>query len=119
MRPAGEPRLFQRQRQGEEGCDTAGGDEVMAARMTNSRQSIIFRVEVDQATTTSTPRLEGRIETVSMTGDIKALLFKEVTYGFVGSVLFVGGFGVRPDLNAELIVSEMSSMLSKGGEPLC
>jgi hypothetical protein len=36
-------------RKGEEGCETAGGNQVVSTRMTDAWKGIIFGVEVDDA----------------------------------------------------------------------
>lgn len=66
----------------------------MAACVPNTRQRIIFRVEIDLPSAVPALGLECGAETVSVASDRETLLFKEVADDIVRSVLLVGSLWV-------------------------
>lgn len=66
--------------------------------MSNIRQRIVFRIEIDQATFCATNAFEASIDAVGMSGYCEALAFKEVADVIVSLVFFVGKLGIGPDL---------------------
>jgi hypothetical protein len=62
--------------------------------MSDSRESVVLRVEVDQPAAGPASGFEGGIEPVGVAGDGAALGFEKGADGLVGFVLLVCCFGV-------------------------
>lgn len=71
----------------------------MAARMADTRQSIIFSIEVDKTTTRAAQGFKRGIKSIGVTGDIESLFFEKITNVIVGVVFLIGCFWVGPDLD--------------------
>lgn len=98
MCPSRYTELLQCERQSKEGSDTAGGDEVVAASVTDTRERVVLGVEVDQSPARSTNCFEGGIQSVSMAGDLEPLFLEEIADGIVGTVFFIGELRIGPYL---------------------
>lgn len=92
--PAGEIVLLQNSRQGQETRDTTGGDQIVSTGVANTRQSVIFRIEIDQTPARAAGSLKGGLESVGMASDGKALLLQKGADGIVGLVLLIGSLGI-------------------------
>lgn len=70
----------------------------MAAGVSDTRERVVFRVEIDQSSARSTDCFEGSIQAISMAGNCEPLLLEEIADGIVGSVFFIGELRVGPNL---------------------
>ena len=70
----------------------------MPTGVANTRESIVFSVEVDDAATRAAACLEGCGDAVGVAGHREALSLKKITDCVVSFVLPKGEFGVGPDL---------------------